>query len=202
MLLVLSDFQICHRVTSYCVATKSVAICSSNCGGGVERARRSPGLGAQSWLCLLWPGHLFRLCLLRLLTAQGRAVLDSRGGDSVSVACDRTPTPAADGKGAKQVHERKGQKWWSSFRLSWIQGFTGTSSSHPPPPHLSFSCKSARDAPRGRSHTPQGLKTSSACPLPSCPSLFGTELSKGSGGLTPDKCRVPRSDHCARGRGH
>lgn len=47
---------------------------------------------------------------------------------------------------------------------------------------------------RGRSHKLQGLlKTSSACTLPSCPSLFSTELSEGSRGLTPDTCRVPRS---------
>lgn len=47
---------------------------------------------------------------------------------------------------------------------------------------------------RGPSHKPQGmLKTSSACTLPSCPSLFSTELSEDSRGLTPDTCRVPRS---------
>lgn len=113
--LMLSDLQIYNRVTSCCEPPSPWQFVPATVGEGGESLEKSRA-GDSVPALPLWSGHLLCLCPLRLLPTQ-RGLFVTYLVGTLAVACDRTPTPAAEGKDAKQAPERKGETWWSSFRL-------------------------------------------------------------------------------------
>lgn len=198
----------CDRVASCCVSHQPCGRVFQQPWVAVwweERGMRNPVRGTPSWLRFQGAGAITQPLFASVFSPvqrRGYSLLTLVG--SLLGACDRTPTPMAEVTDAKQVQERKEEKGWASFRLSWIQVFKGTPSlppCPPPPPHRFFSCNLARDLLLQRDcfHKPQGCRTQTpSVHLPGVPSpLQYTEPSEGSGWPGPDRA-VPRPHHCAR----